>query len=99
MQLAAQSVLRPPMELPDLSPQKMLDLAEGRWGAQHDGWVVTVKKPEHGHAGTETLTQAIARFKGDSLIIRHRRKHLGLFVPQLYPQYLLGKLFRGQLSW
>ncbi len=80
-----------------MPPQHVLDLAEGWCGAQDDGGVVSVEKPEHGHAGTEALTQAVARFNGDSLMVRQRRKHFGLLVPQVYLQYVPGELFGGQL--
>ena len=81
------------LELADLPPKHMPDLAEGGRGAEHDGWVVGVEKPEDGHAGAEALAQAVARFNGHSLIVRQRRQHLALLVPQVDPQQVAGKLF------
>ena len=82
----AQHIRRAPVQPVNLPPQHVAHLPEGRRGAEHDGWVVGVDIPQHGHRGGEVLAQAVARLHRHAPLALHRPQHLLLLVPQLHAQ-------------
>ena len=93
-QLAAQGLRRAAMQAVDLPPQDMPHLPKGGRGAEHDGRVVAVQKPQDGDGGAEPFAQAVARFDRHPPMLRQSGQGLRLLGPQVHPQHLPGKLRR-----
>ena len=97
-QLAAQGLRSAAMQAVDLPPQDMPYLAKGGRGAEHDGRVVAVQKPQRGDGGAEPFAQAVARFDRHPPMLRQGGQGLRLLGPQVHPQHLPGKLRRRRDS-
>ena len=74
-------------------------LAEGGRGAEDNGRVAGVQKPQDGHRRAEPLAQPVTRLDGDAAVFGQGLQQFFLFAPQVNPQHQSGKLGGGHNRW
>ena len=74
------------VEVSDLAPKKVLDLALGRRGGDDDGLVVGHEPPYRREGRGEGLARTVAGPDGDVLVESERVENLSLLVPRMHAE-------------
>ena len=82
VELAAEGFGVAAVEVMDLAPEDVADLAEGGGGGEGDGGLVGVEEPEEGDGGGEAFAEAVAGFYGDALVVGDSVEDFFLLFPR-----------------